>query len=285
MDFERMPFIERAGKPTLHYKVDDFTDPWMDAPTLVLAHGFGRSGRFWYNWIPHLAGHFKIVRPDLRGLGQSTANFNPEERFTIDDYVADCAAVIGALGRPVHFCGESFGGLLGLEFTARHPDLVKSLTLVATPMRIGAEAQKMMSLGRPTWQDALAELGALKWAQAMNGELRFPPGTDPALMTWFAEEMGKSTTANLIAMSRAVPTANGEAALPKIKCPVLGLYPRQGRSNDSTLMNTLKTGLANVEIIEIACEYHTIQMLEPELLAGHVLAFVSRLEQTPAQTN
>jgi 3-oxoadipate enol-lactonase len=273
-----MPFVRRPGKPGLHYTVDDFTDPWKDAPYLILQHGFGRSGRFWYNWVPHLAGRFKVVRPDLRGLGQSTENFDPEDRFTIGDYVADVAAIIADLGGPVHYCGESFGGLLGLELTARRPELVKSLTLVATPMRISPEAQKMMSLGYPTWEEALRTLGAKGWSEAMNGELRFPPDADRAMIAWFAAEMAKNATANLIAMSRAVPTADGDACLPEIKVPALGLYPKQGRSNDAALMATLKTGIPQIEIVEIACEYHAIQMLEPELLAGKVAAFVGGLE-------
>lgn len=65
-----MALLQRAGFPTLHYALDDFTDPWKNAPYLILQHGYGRSGMFWYGWVPYLSRHFKIVRPDLRGLGQ-----------------------------------------------------------------------------------------------------------------------------------------------------------------------------------------------------------------------
>ena len=41
-----MPFLERSGKPSLHYVVDDFTDPWRNAPVLILQHGYGRSAQF-----------------------------------------------------------------------------------------------------------------------------------------------------------------------------------------------------------------------------------------------
>ena len=118
-------------------------------------------------------------------MGQSTGCFHPENRFRIEDYVADLAAIVADLGSPIHYCGESFGGLLGLELTARRPELVRSLTLVATPMRISPEAQKMMSLGYPTWQDALRTLGAKGWSEAMNGELRFPPDADRAMIEAF----------------------------------------------------------------------------------------------------
>ena len=41
-----MPFIKRTGKPTLHYRVDDFTDPWKNAGAVLLQHGYGRSSQF-----------------------------------------------------------------------------------------------------------------------------------------------------------------------------------------------------------------------------------------------
>ena len=66
-----MPLIERKGKPALHYRVDDFTDPWKNAPTVLLQHGFGRSSQFWTSWVPYLSRFYKVVRPDLRGLGLS----------------------------------------------------------------------------------------------------------------------------------------------------------------------------------------------------------------------
>ena len=31
-----MPVLRRAGKPTLHYALDDYTDPWRHAPHLLL---------------------------------------------------------------------------------------------------------------------------------------------------------------------------------------------------------------------------------------------------------
>jgi 3-oxoadipate enol-lactonase len=278
-----MPFVERAGKPTLHYSIDDFTDPWLDAPYVILQHGFGRSGRFWYNWVPYLSRFYKVVRPDLRGLGQSTKNFDPNNPFTAEDYIDDVVALINQLGSSVHYCGESAGGLIGIILAGKYPDLVRTLTLVAAPLSISAESQKMMALDHPTWQDALRNLGSQGWAAAMNGELRFPPGTHPGLQKWFADEMGKNNVESLIAMSRAVPSAQGEPYLSKIKAPVLGLYPQRGRSNDDTLMNKLKSQIVNINILELSCKYHAIQMLEPAVMARHMLYFVAQHDGRPCE--
>ena len=39
-----MPVARVAPDLDMHYLVDDFTDPWKNAPYLILQHGFGRSG-------------------------------------------------------------------------------------------------------------------------------------------------------------------------------------------------------------------------------------------------
>ena len=106
-----MPELHRAGKPTLHYALDDYTDPWRRAPYLILQHGYGRSGRFWYSWVPYLSRFYKIVRPDLRGLGQSGIPDDLETGLNVEAYIEDLLAIIEALGgEPIHYCGESLGG-------------------------------------------------------------------------------------------------------------------------------------------------------------------------------
>jgi 3-oxoadipate enol-lactonase len=84
-----MPFFSRPGKPDIHYELDDFTDPWKEAPYIVLQHGFGRSSRFWYPWIPYLTRYYKMLRPDLRGLGRSSRDFDLDNEIGFEFYFAD----------------------------------------------------------------------------------------------------------------------------------------------------------------------------------------------------
>ena len=77
-----MPLLKRKSAPTLHYRLDDFTDPWKNAGTIVLQHGFGRSSQFWYSWVPYLSRFYKVLRIDLRGMGQSPVDFDPAAGMT-----------------------------------------------------------------------------------------------------------------------------------------------------------------------------------------------------------
>ena len=136
-----MPFIRRPARPTLHYRIDDFTDPWKTAETIVLQHGYARSSRFWYGWIPHLARHYRVVRMDLRGHGESPVDFDPATESTLEDYVGDIAALLDELELgAVHYCGESFGGIIGMVLAAEQPERVRTLTLVASPVYQNANA-------------------------------------------------------------------------------------------------------------------------------------------------
>ena len=67
-----MPFLKRKNQPDLHYVVDDFTDPWKPAKTVLFMHGFGESTEVWRAWVPHLSRHYRVLRYDTRGFGRST---------------------------------------------------------------------------------------------------------------------------------------------------------------------------------------------------------------------
>src|SRR5258708_12496917 len=55
----------------LAYYIDDCTDPWKEAPVLLLLHAAMGSARRYYAWVPPLSRHYRVVRMDLRGHGRS----------------------------------------------------------------------------------------------------------------------------------------------------------------------------------------------------------------------
>src|SRR5437870_13533341 len=77
-----------ANSCAMYYKVDDFTDPWLsEKETVWLQHGVGRSTKFWYHWVPALARHYRVIRRDMRGHGQS-ADPGPDHTWSIDELAA-----------------------------------------------------------------------------------------------------------------------------------------------------------------------------------------------------
>ena len=143
-----MPFLGAGPGVELHYYDDDFTDPWRSAPTMLLQHGFSRNGRFWYNWVPLLSRQFRILRPDMRGMGGSVigeAQYEP----SLDTFVDDVRNILDHLEiEDVVYVGESFGGIIGLNFAHKYPERTRALVLCNTPAACPAGS---VPAGEGTW--------------------------------------------------------------------------------------------------------------------------------------
>jgi pimeloyl-ACP methyl ester carboxylesterase len=88
-------------------------------PDLVLVHGITESRHSWDPLIPALAASHRVIRPDLRGHGES-ARQAPYDLLTMAD---DLAAVVAAAGAEAPaVVGHSLGGAVVTAYAAAgHP--------------------------------------------------------------------------------------------------------------------------------------------------------------------
>jgi pimeloyl-ACP methyl ester carboxylesterase len=116
-----MPDIEITGA-TLHYEVTGAGRPILLIPGLGLDHSYYRFG------IPLLAKSLEVLAVDPRGIGRSTRSSPP---YSVEGWADDFAEMIGKLGAgPIHVLGSSLGGAMALALAQRHPERVRSLTVV-----------------------------------------------------------------------------------------------------------------------------------------------------------
>src|SRR5438270_10950278 len=105
-----MPTFQPTPDLTMHYEVDDFTDPWRKPKTVLLLHGNAESGAAWYGWVPHLARSYRVVRPDMRGFGASTP-MPRDYPWTLDRLIEDFSSLMGSLdSRHFHLIGANLRG-------------------------------------------------------------------------------------------------------------------------------------------------------------------------------
>ena len=114
-----MPTVKASDGATLHYAVHDYTDRWRKAETIMLIHGFARSGAFWFNMIPYLSRFYRVICPDLRGLGQSVPLANSSQAISLEAYLGDITAIADHAGAETfHLVGEANGGASTLILAA-----------------------------------------------------------------------------------------------------------------------------------------------------------------------
>jgi 3-oxoadipate enol-lactonase len=272
-----MPFVKRSNKPDLYYEVDDYTDPWKNAPFILLQHGYGRSTKFWYRWIPYLSRFYKIVRADLRGFGRSGKNFDLTNALRAEDYIADLEAVLDAVGADsAHYCGESLGGIIGMVFAAERPQRVRTLALVSTPVFLNQDFMERSRFGHSSWEEAMRKLGAAGYAAAKNKGDRFAEGTDPGLMAWFAEQQGASDVEVMIAVQKTIARTNATPWLPRIEAPVLALFPSAGPITSPEQEELLKKHVRNLTMVHLPSTHHNLHLIKPAECAQQVLYFAAQ---------
>ncbi len=152
-----------------------------DGFPLVLIHSVIADMTMWQPQWAALSQHYRTIRYDLRGFGQSL--LVPEHTFRHTD---DLAALLDYLGvERAHVMGCSGGGSIALDFTLVYPQLVASLISEAG----GVEGADVAWEQPPQW-DALvtaSEAGDLEAAAELNVQIwvdgvgRSPQDVDPAI--------------------------------------------------------------------------------------------------------
>ena len=274
-----MPFVQRPGQPDLYYAEDDFPDPWLDALILILLHGYCRTSEFWYRWVPVLCRKFRVIRPDLRGLGRSPRQFDLNRDLTFDAYVEDLHAIVDSLGGgPVHLCGESFGGTIEMAFAARYPALVKSLTIVSSPVFLNEASRKTYACGHESWPAALRAMGPRAWLANTNGSTRFPPDTPPEFLAWYIDGVAAAGEDMLIRFAEIGLSTDLRPLLPQIAAPTLVLLPSGGVIADDSQRAALAAGIRDIRFSAMPTSYHMINFILPERCAAETMAFAESVE-------
>jgi len=113
-------FIEVGGN-TLHAVIEGPAD----APWLTCMHTLASNLTLWDDQVPALSKHFRLLRLDARGHGQSTAE---TQARSLEDLGADVVAVWDALGiKRSDILGISLGGMTGVGLALDYPDRVGKL--------------------------------------------------------------------------------------------------------------------------------------------------------------
>lgn len=103
---------------------------WGDGPPLVLLHGGAGSWQHWVHTVPAFSSTYRVLAPDLPGLGESADPPSPPDMVTISEIVAK--GIDGLLGSQTSYdlVGFSFGASVGGHVALLHGQRVRSLTLL-----------------------------------------------------------------------------------------------------------------------------------------------------------
>jgi pimeloyl-ACP methyl ester carboxylesterase len=96
---------------------------------LVLIHGGYMDRRMWDDQFHAFAQHYRVIRYDVRGFGESEL---PPVPYADRQDLFDLLKYVGI--EKTYLLGLSLGGVIAIDFTLDNPDMVDALILVGSPV-------------------------------------------------------------------------------------------------------------------------------------------------------
>lgn len=110
-------------------------DGAQNLPVLILSNSIGTSYHMWDGEVDALSQHFRVLRFDTRGHGESGV---PAGAYSLDRLGRDVLELMDALGiQRAHFLGLSLGGFIGQWLGIHAPERIDRLILSNTAAQLG----------------------------------------------------------------------------------------------------------------------------------------------------
>lgn len=213
-----LSLVSTSDGQQLAYRLEGETD----RPVLVLSNSIATTLHMWDGIIPALRRHFRVLRYDARGHGESTAPRGPYSIARLGQDVLDLLDTL-QIDR-AHFLGLSLGGFVGQWLGANAPQRLRRLVLSNTSPYLGPPQQ---------W-DRLIEsvLRAPHMAEAADRFLGnwFPPSMrrgGAGVAAQFHAMVMRTPAAGLAGNYAAVRDADLRPLLPRIAVPTLVIAGRR----------------------------------------------------------
>ncbi|MBL8981852.1 MAG: alpha/beta hydrolase [Gemmatimonadetes bacterium] len=131
--------VPSGGRPVLH--VDSLG---ARAPAIVFLAGLGATSSYWKARVGPLADDYQLFLPDPLGFGRSP---RPDTAYSVELH-AESLETLVEREAPVIMVGHSFGALVAAAYARAHPEQVRGLVLIGTPVFASkAEAVGQLSGG------------------------------------------------------------------------------------------------------------------------------------------
>ena len=255
------------------------------APALFV-HGLGGNSSNWTDLMWLLSDDVHAVAPDLPGFGRSgpaaSGVYSPQGQA---DFLAEF--VQRTFPEPVHLFGNSMGGAISLQLAGRHPELVRSLTLVSPalpdlmPMRTNIQ---LPIIALPGVGDRvatrIAKLPVERRVQATLNMVYADPASVPpqrvreaqedaallATKPWVGTALQAALRGILATYFDRGPDAPWKLA-DRITVPVLLVYGQQDKLVNARAARRASKHFRHCRVMVVPHSGHVSQMEHPEIVA------------------
>uniref|UniRef100_E6Q3Z7 Putative Alpha/beta hydrolase fold n=1 Tax=mine drainage metagenome TaxID=410659 RepID=E6Q3Z7_9ZZZZ len=259
----------------MHVAVDDvelYADIRGEGEAVVLLHGFPLTHRIWESLTHSLARDYRVVAPDLRGMGASECSVGP---YLMEQLAGDIAAMLDALGiERATIVGHSLGGYVALAFARMYDERVARLALVTS--RLAADTPEIARSRRELAERIEAENSVDAVLDTMLPRLLAPesPGALVETARAIARENSQAGLAAVLRGMAMRDDAHDIAA--DLSMPVMAVAGAEDRSISLEEARDLAESFPNAELVVLERVGHLPMLEDPVGLERALRSLLAR---------
>ena len=250
--------------------------------TLVLNHGGLVDNHLWDDQFDEFAKHFKVIRYDMRGFGDSGMLKNGMEPYSME---RDLFSLLQFLNiQKTYVMGLSMGGSLSVDFTLQYPEMVDALMTVGAvlsgfeeddPEEFKAKDEEMEEAFRRGDIARSVEISLQIWT---DGPFRTPEQVNPQVR----ERVRAMTTHNIergddeeVQPQHIEPPAAGR--LSEIHVPTLIIVGGEDVEFILSIADKLERDIVGAKKVVIPRTAHHLNMEKPQEFNRVVIDFLEQV--------
>lgn len=281
-EFESGHFAD-LGDVLVHYRTVG------EGPAIVLLHGIPQTSHEWRYVVPFLSRRYRVIAPDLRGLGDSSRPASGYDKKTVaHDVWRLLSEHLGI--ETFDLVGHDWGGPTAFALACAHPQAVKRLAIL--DVAIPGDGADFSQNGR-------------RWHHALFRTLDLPEalfqGREHLIINWLFENYGylpncigeadrceylrtyvkPGAMRAMFGFYRALPQDAADnsawlAANGKLKMPVLALGGDRSFGRGIETLESLQRVAEDVRGGLVPDSGHWVTEEQPEFVANELLKFFSQ---------
>jgi 3-oxoadipate enol-lactonase len=253
----------------------DYTDTGGGLPVLLL-HAFPLHAGMWEPQISSLGDRYRLIAPDLKGFGGSSAPEDPNE-YTMASYAEELAGFLDHLGLDsAVVVGLSMGGYITFELLRRFPGRVQALVLADTR----AEADPPEGVEKRTKQQGMVRAdGTAGLIDALVGALTSEAtrAGKPDVAERLKELMDNPAAGFIGALEAMKKRPDSSDDLAKIDIPTLVIVGEQDGVTPPEAARKLHEHIGGSRLVVIPEAGHLSSIESPDAFNGALAEFLSQL--------
>jgi pimeloyl-ACP methyl ester carboxylesterase len=247
---------------------------------VVLLHGWPQHWWEWRGLIPRLAEYYRVICPDLRGLGWSDA---PRRGYEKEQLATDVLALLDALElERVRLIGHDWGGYVGFLLCIRRPERFERFVALNTGHPFAPVDLRTLSVMWRFWYQWMIATPVLGRAVVRGGFMLWPdwapndhelfaaPLREPARAAATVQIYRTFQTHDLLAIAR------GRYRHKRLRTPTLFLHGADDRVIRPALLRGFKEHADDLRLELLQGVGHFIADEQPHLVADRALEFFVR---------